>query len=828
MVNGTTRTERLPATRLPSGLIRQETRFFGLPSFRQQPSAFGGRRGRSRTRIRIPAGQELAQARAREQATLRSLVAKSQTKLLTPKERAEIERITVPAAATRGQVGGGLSRLEQLRETQRRQLEGTRLRLLSEQQKLDARQSELEGRLRVLNRLKDQRLLTNPLVQKFNRDVEALSRDQTTLGKQAKTTQRVIITFQEKEQTRTGIPRTPTQFISSGLARDLVEEQRIKETIQRPFGFIDVQKQIVETEKAGREFGAAAVTPGAQFLGAVGGGVAGRVLGTIEGGASLLIDRPLFLAEKALGKPIRIQARGKEFERFFGFSQIPVLGDLLGLKQGRVTEKGVFEFGRPTLRTFGTSAALFFAPETILGAAKARVPIQSVIAKFLGPRFRPTLTFKAPTPKLRIPGAEEIKVRQILKRRGKTLREIDALFAGLQKTPTQKQLTQLLKKPKPSFIVAEPIPTTKGIEFGKFRLPEVKPFEPKGKPSDIFRIEKPPKPKRILKFKKKSGKEEISISFPKLGQRGELFPRRRPTTGQIQVPRPTLFDAIKLRASAPRVVRVRKLEDILKQFEINTGKLKPTSFSLTRGRLATGVLGAELTGAAFLSKTLEAQSTSLKDFEQLRQREITKFGTFFGPTTFTFTETTTKPIERQFARLRTPTITTTITTQPQPPITIDKIFTRPRPPPPPRRTPFIPLGFPKIEAPLGIFPGPRKVQGFIAFVKRRPFKQNKFRKVSKVLSMEAALQRGLRVADITIAQSVKIKKARKKVKFTRSFFDLRGKFRKKGKVFIEKRGFAIDTITEKQDLTVAKFLRQEKRSIFSPPRRRKKAKRRRR
>ncbi len=79
------------------------------------------------------------------------------------------------------------------------------------------------------------------------------------------------------------------------------------------------------------------------------------------------------------------------------------------------------------------------------------------------------------------------------------------------------------------------------------------------------------------------------------------------------------------------------------------------------------------------------------------------------------------------------------------------------------------------------------------------------------------MQRGFFVADNTIAQSVKIKKAKKLVRpVPPPLFSLAGKFAFKPKqnVHIERRGAAIDTPGEVQGLKVGKFLAQERRGFF--------------
>ncbi len=137
----------------------------------------------------------------------------------------------------------------------------------------------------------------------------------------------------------------------------------------------------------------------------------------------------------------------------------------------------------------------------------------------------------------------------------------------------------------------------------------------------------------------------------------------------------------------------------------------------------------------------------------------------------------------------------------------------PTPRVPPTRIPGLDLRFP------GLGRGPQeKVPGFDAFVKEKPFKKKKFKKVTRrPLPRQTALERGFFVADNTIAQSVRITRAKKLVRnVPPPIFSLAGKFAFKPKrnVHIERRGAAIDTPGEVSDLSVGKFLAQERRGFF--------------
>lgn len=121
-----------------------------------------------------------------------------------------------------------------------------------------------------------------------------------------------------------------------------------------------------------------------------------------------------------------------------------------------------------------------------------------------------------------------------------------------------------------------------------------------------------------------------------------------------------------------------------------------------------------------------------------------------------------------------------------------------------------------------------KVEGFHSKVKARPFRKQRFKRVTLRPRPKAnALQRGLLVADQTTAQSVRLEKTKKLVDAEPAPLSSLGfKFRKKGNTFIERRAHAIDTPTEVQGLTAAKFLAQEKRGLFGAPTRRRRKRRR--
>lgn len=145
---------------------------------------------------------------------------------------------------------------------------------------------------------------------------------------------------------------------------------------------------------------------------------------------------------------------------------------------------------------------------------------------------------------------------------------------------------------------------------------------------------------------------------------------------------------------------------------------------------------------------------------------------------------------------------------------------------------------------IGLLPGKRKlkiepkpearVQGYYGLVKETPARKSRYRRVTKALPLDSALQEAFLVADNTIAQSVRLVKANSRVKAQgKPFGDLSYKFRRKGSTWIEKRGNAIDTLGEKQNLKVAAYLKRQRqalgsstRSLLGLPQRRTKGKKR--
>lgn len=109
-------------------------------------------------------------------------------------------------------------------------------------------------------------------------------------------------------------------------------------------------------------------------------------------------------------------------------------------------------------------------------------------------------------------------------------------------------------------------------------------------------------------------------------------------------------------------------------------------------------------------------------------------------------------------------------------------------------------------------------QLYHAQVKKTTGKKKKFVKVTKKpLPKNTAWNQGLKVADNTIAQTVRLKKSRVVKRFIPDAPRINDqKFYDKKKTKIEKRSNAIDTIGEQNNLTVAKYLSQQskKQNLF--------------
>lgn len=798
------------------------------------------------------------------------LLEKATKKLLTPQERAELERITAPPIVpTREAPGilrtGGLSPLERVRLVEQRKLEAERTKILLDQRSIDVKFQELQARGEVLQRIINAGIAKPGVVTKFNREVEAAIKEQKSLTSQSQKTERKIASFKKPGVTRVvGVAPIVSKTAAEALPvirefRERVAKEKRIQPLELPLISEPSAKRIAEFKRIGAEFGARFIGPEPTVFGARVGAVTAFGLGVFEEAARFAADVPLFTFETLTGRPLRIKVREippevkalrKRVELFrkrkptfpvsfrqaiLGAARVPVFGELIGAREA-ITPEGRVEITRAAAREFGTSAALLLGPEFVVAgarvAARARVPTQTFLAKVLGPKFRPTLRFEVPLPPTRAPTAEELKIAEITRRRLKTVEQIRGEFAAVQKKATQTELERLLGKSKPTVITKPLRPTKEAIDFGKVDFPKVRPAQPVKKPfgGDIV-VKKPPKPKVTIRLKRKGLKEEITISFPKIGEKGVLFPGRPPRRPgvQIQIRRPTFLEPIRIPKPTPRRFRVVQLKDILKQFEIPVIKPRVRTGLRLRPALLAGLAARTALSEKELFGTLQKQRTSLREFEKFRQSQLQKQAEFFRVRVKDrVTEATrAKQAQREAERFRLSLIGITVPRQ----VTITRPkevlkIKEPKVKEPRRPKVFVPF-LPEIEAPEFLMPPAKKVPGFVAFVKEKPFAKKRFRKVSKVLPEEIALQRGFRVADLTIAQSVRLKRAKRKVRSQpKSFTDLSFKFRQKGKTFIEKRRFAIDTPTEKQELGVAKFLAQEKRGFLGvAPRKRKRRRR---
>ncbi len=494
----------------------------------------GGRPGRSREQI-----QQL-QAEAKRRADLgvaKSLLAKAQSKLLTPKEKATLERITAPIVIpTREQTflraRASLTRAEQSRLSKQMELEARRTQVLSDQEKLDIRERALQGEGRVLQRLADKGLLRSPQVIKFNKKIADLSKDQSTLTSKAGTTQKQIAQFKGPEETRVitdrsvvfkdrpgfapGLPTTAIEAIPEAEILKAIKLEQIKESpLLRALGVTRrVPKRVVKAEEfqiqpfeipliseesarrvreatiAGMQFGAATIGAQPSVFGARAGGVVAANLAILEEVARGAADLPLFAFETVTGKPIRIPIKERPPE-------IKALQQRIELFRGR---KPTFA---PSFEQVikATAGIPFIGP--VLGATEAVTPSGRVIitrpalrdlgvslALLVGPEAIGAI------PKgVRVVGKVTTKARfrledilaRVPRKKPLTQEEIGKiLLEGITK-PTEFPLTFKIKEPKVP-IVKEPLGPAFPISF-KIKEPSfvgLKKITPtKGKPPTL-------------------------------------------------------------------------------------------------------------------------------------------------------------------------------------------------------------------------------------------------------------------------------------------------------------------------------------------------------
>ncbi len=796
----------------------------------------------------VDRAEQAAQARRRaELAEATRLLTKARSTLLTPKEQVRLGTITQPISITRiqalAQPTGTFTREQLIQQRRQRQLAAQRQQVLSEQEKLNIRQQELQARLGVLRRLQEKEILTPGVAKKFNTQAEQLERDQKALLKKATVTEKKIISFKEGEPTRVdiGIPKTPEELLQTGLARELQKEKAKKKQIQRPFGLIDIAPTVLETEKVGREFGAFAVVPGAELLGAQVGGVVGRTIGGFESVAMLIAGRTRVGIERALGEPIAFDIPSESIigRTIRGTQRIPILADITGAAQVKRVTKQALEVRAPALEAFAASGLLLFAPQ-IIGtglrvAGRARVPIQSFFAEgFRVPGIRPTLRFTAPKPAVRTPSPEELEISAILRRRPRTFREIDELFAGIQKRPTEAELAKLLKKPPG--VTTRPIGITPaGVEFGA--LPRVRPKTAQ----EILKEIIPP-------AVKKKPKRTIVLRFPELGEVGGL-PTKRPRPGlTVQIPTAEFLKPIRLPVGRRIVQRVRvvRFEDLFKQFRVQpkatiTPRILrvPATITAIFPGLKTATLSAQQLFGAQLS--LEG----LREFEFIRQRDLAtqRFAELTATSTLTRTLEAQRTAEAQRTRerLRERIRTRTRTRTPLLfRIRAPREVLRPRKPRQPKRPRVVLFPLPSLDTPQFRAPADDPTKGFNVFIRRK----GKLIRQNKVpLTRPSAFGLGFLLADESVGRSGVVREAKKKGKSIPALNAITGrafKFRKpKGKTklardsFVERSRFAIDSLGELQGITARGRAKAERnRAIrkvlrIRPKKRKKKIKRRR-
>lgn len=803
----------VPASFEPGTIIRRGGRSFRAVAQGERGTIFTEVRG-GRRAARFVTREDPAELQRRSRVSALLTQARGDIQSLPVAERIELQRLQrgVPAprieARRLARLGvSPLSRQRRLLTEQQRNLTLEIARQDTTFKRLESRQKGLEQDRVRLQRLSDKGLLQIGVAAKFRTQISSLSKEIDAFNSRQALTSTKISRFETKRQefnkasaatpvktvSRVGeaatqiIPKRPTEAIP--FIRELEKEKRKKEEIQRPFGLIDVRQRISETRKAGMEFGAAAITPGAEVLGARAGAVAGTFLGTIEAGALFAIDRPLFELEKFFGKPLKVDVPSESiFGRTIrGTQRVPVLRDITGVREAKQVTKETLEIRRPFIREFGVTTGFIFGPQIIRAGAKTTRAAAKLLEKPVQQaRFTAIIQ------------AEKLLVPKLTRQQAKTF--------GILPSQVESFQFRRLRSILPSFEES----------LAQRQLADLKQL------------------RRAQRFEK-------DIDQLLRERRGEFLPRRRPRAETIQIQR----ERPELRIKAPELDPTRFIR-----------RERSDLFAPITGRT---VLADEAVAArsrfGFPSALAVASRLSLRTVaaSALTQRELLSFGSVFRDSlrslerqarlerTREVQRTTLRGITGQRARFARRTTTRQLQQlQPVQPFgstvlprtatvprldirTVPRVKRTGRKRPPPLLLPELELGF------IGKRPKPRKVQGFNAFVKEKPFKTKKFRKVTKVpLPRQAARERGFFVADQTIAQSVKIRPAKRKVPQTPApLASLGFKFDLKPKrnVFIEKRSAAIDTPGEVRELTVGKFLAEEKRrglGLFgAPPKRRK-------
>lgn len=841
----------IPASFEPGTIITRGRRRFRAVAVGEKGTIFTEVRRGARVRGLVSREREDVLERARR-ARVSTLLRKAggDIEKLPEAERIELQRLQVrvpPRAERREIIRRGeapLSPQRRILEEQRRNLEREIGARESEAMRLQSKQAGLESRREKLQRLANVGTLQEGVAAKFRNEIRDLEKQIDAFNKAQGRTESRVGEFEEarqdfnREQQRRKVAgetvTTKVGEISGAVLaraptkRELIEKRIIplETVVPTPKQF---KKKVVETGKAFEEsitpfsalsLRAAKVTGAAKVAGFAFAGFS-EFFETVFRGIGFVTETGIRGFERITGEPLsfKVTVPKKTAELIKGFEDIPILGQpFVGVGVTK-KDKERFElaFGKPQAISLVQTAAEL---ELLTGFAGTRAAAKGIRAfqkaRFVSrePFFFPTVKTKPLTRVQR----QQLFVGAITEPTKPpsfplTFRIGDTSFTGLKRVKT-------IRAPRLDTAGLIPVKLPKrraprleeaGLVFARARRPKVfrqKPlpfFEQVAPRKRVITITKPRRA-RVRKPRRVAGFE---VSTEAIFPTTQRFGRRAFRTFEVEeVARP-------FARFVPKEIRVPK--------QVQLARAEAVS-------LLTGV--SERVGVRTGERVLSLQKTRLKELEKLREREVLK------------QIAAERNALREFQRARTGLKTTllfrtgllereALITRPLEEQV--KRITRPRPrlrvPKAPRARarpfPFIPtfgITERKRPAPIGAM-----VPGFNAFVKKRLAKKKLFRKVTRTPQpKQVALARGASVTDRTISQTFKVRKAKKQVpQRAAPMFNALGKFdfKPKRKIYIERRGHAIDTLGEINELSVARFLQEEKRGLFGvQPRRKKKKK----
>lgn len=584
---------------------------------------FGGRLGGG---ISQRQQQQEEEQHQQEQARLKELLTKSEKQLLTPKERIELQQLSVPVGASRTTPtvnirAMALSPLERFRLKQKQELDSRTMDLETKQAQLDVLGQELQNRFKVLHKQGSTGVLQAGVVAKFNADVQAYNKGIEGLNQQRLQQQGAISGFQTAKtekvisQTKTNsLPKTALEFGKSGILQEL-EARKPKPTkalIEPPMGLPEIKQRIFETGKSTGEFGKASFQrAGLPFLASggeiVGGGI-GLGLGAVEAVPAAAFDRALFELEKRQGRPAELRLRKESIEeagvKFF--AGIPLLGEITGAKQA-VTPTGV-KITRPVIREAATTAFLLGAPE-IAKIGGAGIRTVSKASKAEG------LFVKSP--------------------KGAVIEEVSVKVVGGKLVP-QRTTVLLGKISEKDVLFGLPKPRQPSLMFQtRAALKEVKDIVGKQPQKPITVFERPFKMQRGQVVLQEPmpfsvgdiSKREAFFSKVKLGQRGQIGLGGTRTL-EIETPRTRykgieFYDPYERLLERGRIVSPAFQRGFKLPAEARLESVLERSLGATQARQVSGLFGAQLTGLKSFEQSLLLPKARLGSsaFSRMAERE---------------------------------------------------------------------------------------------------------------------------------------------------------------------------------------------------------------